>query len=124
MAEQQGKTDANAEPAVESDAIRMSDIAGGEGADIGELQENEAFDEDVWQPEPKRGIRPIVVAVAAAGIAAVAVVAVKIAYDRRSRAHGYRKALDQLEDARDALLSAAAELPERGREVLHRVTRR
>ena len=124
MAKQREKTDASAEPAVESDAIRMSDIAGGEGADIGELQENEPTDEDIWQPEPKRGIRPIVVAVAAAGLAAVAVVAVKAAYNRRHKARGYRKALEQLEDARDALLSAAAELPERGREALHRVTRR
>lgn len=124
MAKQQGKVDTSAEPAVESDAIRMSDIAGGEGADVGEPQENELMEEDVWQPEPKRGVRPVVVAVAAAGLATAAVVAVKIAYNRRRKASVYQRALDQLEDARDALLSAAAELPERGREALHRVTRR
>ena len=121
MGKQKEKAESIADPGTESDAIRMSDIAGGEGADIGELQENEPSDEDVWQLEPKRGVRPVVVAVAAAGIAAVAIVAVKIAYNRRSRAHGYRKALAQLEDARDALMSAAADLPERGREVLQRV---
>ncbi|WP_112134500.1 hypothetical protein [Glycomyces dulcitolivorans] len=124
MARQKDLIDEFTEPGAEADAIRMSDIAGGEGADIGELHGKDLLDEDEWGPEPRRGVRPIVVAVAAAGIAAVAVVALKIAYDRRTKAHGYRKALEQLEEARDSLISAAAELPERGREVLHRVTRR
>ncbi|RRR99388.1 hypothetical protein [Glycomyces terrestris] len=123
MAKQKDAAPEAAEPATETDAIRMSDLAN-EGADVGELHGKELLDAEEWEREPRRGIRPVVVAVAAAGVAAVAVVAIKIAYDRRSRAHGYRKALEQLEEARDTLLSAAAELPERGREVLHRVTRR
>ncbi|GAA1660249.1 hypothetical protein GCM10009830_01630 [Glycomyces endophyticus] len=124
MAKQKDSTDEITGPGAEADAIRMSDIAGGEGADIGELHGKELLDEDVWQPEPRRGIRPIVAAVAVAGIAAVTVVAIKLAYDRHHKTHGYRRALEQLEDARDSLMSAAAELPERGREALHRVTRR
>ncbi|GAA2268833.1 hypothetical protein GCM10009853_022820 [Glycomyces scopariae] len=124
MAKQKDLSDEIAEPGAESDAIRMSDITGGEGADIGELHGKELLDEDVWAPEPRRGVRPVVLAVAAVGVAAAAVVALKIAYDRKHRSHGYRKALEQLEDARDALLSAASDLPERGREALHRVTRR
>lgn len=114
--------DLPAEAGAEADAIRMADLTENEGADIGELHGKELLDPDDW--EPRRGVNPVVVALVAAGVAAVAVVGLKIAYDRRRSASGYRRALHQLEDARDALISAAAELPERGREVLHRVARR
>ncbi|WP_199042612.1 hypothetical protein [Glycomyces salinus] len=68
--------------------------------------------------------RPVIVAAVAAGAAAAVIVGAKIAYDRRKSASIRTKALDQLEDARDALISAASELPEQGRAILHRVTHR
>lgn len=66
---------------------------------------------------------PVVVAAVTAGVAA-AVVGVKIAYDRRKAARSRNRVLHHLEDARETLLAVAAELPERGRAVLHRATRR
>ena len=60
----------------------------------------------------------------AVGAVAAAVVGVKIARDRRKSEKVYIRAARQLEDARDSLFAAAAELPERGRAVLDRVTHR
>lgn len=110
--------DHGGEPADESDALRLSDLAENEGARI-EFDEY-GTDDDLW-PAAKRGRGRLVLAAAAVVLVAGAVVGGKIAYDRRKSAKGYRRAVSALEDAREALLSAASELPERGREVLQRV---
>lgn len=68
--------------------------------------------------------RQVVVAVAAVGAVAAAVVGAKIARDRRKSEKVYVRAVHQLEDAKDSLFAAAAELPERGRATLERVTHR
>lgn len=68
--------------------------------------------------------RPVIIAAVAAGATAAALIGIKIAYDRRKSSKGYRSAVRQLEDARDALVAAASDLPERSRAVVHRVTHR
>lgn len=68
--------------------------------------------------------RSVVVAAVAIGAVAATAIGIKIAYDRRKSATLYNKAVSQLEDAKDTLIAAAAELPERSRAVLHRVTNR
>lgn len=68
--------------------------------------------------------RQVIVTAVVASAVAAAVIGAKVAYDRRRSTKGYAKALHQIEDAKDALLSAAADLPEQSRAVLHRVTRR
>ena len=109
------------EPAGETDALRLSDLEN--EAVPAELDEAYAPDEDLW-PAPPNVRRGLALAAVGVVVVAAAVIGGKIAYDRRKSAKGYRRAVAALEDARDALLSAAAELPERGREVLHRVTDR
>ncbi|MFG3340505.1 hypothetical protein [Glycomyces sp. NPDC048151] len=104
----------DAEPGVETDALRLSDIA---GDDRPELYEAEIHD-DLPVPASEGRTARIVMIAAVVGIAAAAAVGAKIAYDRRKSAQGYRKAVEYLDDAREALLTAAAELPDRGREVL------
>lgn len=113
------------EPAGETDALRLSDIADADAARIEEYGEADQFDpdDDLW-PVSGNGGRKIVLVAAAVVVVAAAVVGGKIAYDRRKSARGYRRAVEALEDARDALMSAASELPERGREVLQRVKHR
>ncbi|MDA1359835.1 hypothetical protein O1R50_09390 [Glycomyces luteolus] len=108
------------EPADETDALRLSDLAENEGARI-EFDEY-GTDDDLW-PVAKSGRRRLAFAAAALVLVAGAVVGGKIAYDRRRSAKGYQRAVTALEDAREALLSAASELPERGREVLQKVKR-
>lgn len=123
MKSQKDLQDIGGEPASESDALRLSDIAERDAARIEEFGEPEALgpdDDELW-PDARNGTRRIVFAAAAVVVVAAAVVGGKIAYDRRKSARGYHKAVSALEDARDALISAASELPERGREVLHRV---
>ncbi|WP_026931784.1 hypothetical protein [Glycomyces tenuis] len=68
--------------------------------------------------------RPVVIAAVVAGVTAAAVIGAKIAYDRRRSAKGYKQVVHQLEDARDALIAATAEMPERGRAALRRMARR
>lgn len=68
--------------------------------------------------------RQVIVAAVAVGAVAAAVIGVAVARDRRKSEKVYTRAVRQMEDARDALASAASELPERSRAVLHRVTRR
>ncbi len=113
----------NAEPGVETDALRLSDIAGRDSTDVGERSERDplGWDEEGPVPGAMSGAGRIILGVVVVGIAAAAVVGAKLAYDRRKSASGYRKAIDQIEDARDAIIAAAAELPERGREVLDKV---
>jgi hypothetical protein len=113
------------EPAGETDALRLSDIADTDAARIEEYGESDQFDpdDDLW-PVSNNGGRKIALVAAAVVVVAAAVVGGKIAYDRRKSARGYRRAVEALEDARDALMSAASELPERGREVLQRVKHR
>lgn len=111
------------EPAGETDALRLSDLAESETGPAEALDEAYAPDEDLW-PAPRSVRRGLALAAVGVVVVAAAVIGGKIAYDRRKSAKGYRRAVSALEDARDALLSAAAELPERGREVLHRVTDR
>jgi anti-sigma-K factor RskA len=116
-------TDISGEPATESDALRLSDIADRDAARIEEFDAAQApgtDDEELW-PVARNGSRRIAIAAAAVVVVAAAVVGGKIAYDRRKSARGYHKAVAALEDARDALISAASELPERGREALQRV---
>ncbi|MDN3242504.1 hypothetical protein [Glycomyces tritici] len=122
MKSHQDPTRPNAEPGVETDALRLSDIA---GRDSVEMYENEPYDdEEALVTESGSRTGRIVMILAVAGIAAAAVVGAKIAYDRHKSASGYRKAVEHLEDARDAIMSAAGELPERSKAVLHRVTHR
>jgi hypothetical protein len=115
------------EPAGETDALRLSDLAESETGPAEALDSVHdgayAPDEDLW-PAPRSVRRGLALAAVGVVVVAAAVIGGKIAYDRRKSAKGYRRAVSALEDARDALLSAAAELPERGREVLHRVTDR
>lgn len=126
MKSQREKPDINGEPAGESDALRLSDIDDREAARFAE-DEGDALDPgsdtDLW-PAPSITGRQIAIAAGAVVVVAAAVVGGKIAYDRRKSARGYHKAVSALEDARDALLSAASELPERSREVLQRVKNR
>jgi hypothetical protein len=123
MKSQKDLPDTNAEPGVETDALRLSDIAGRDSADIGERSERDplGWDEEGPASAAMGGAGRIILGVVVVGVAAAAVVGAKLAYDRRKSARGYRKAVAQIEDARDAIISAAAELPERGREVLHKV---
>lgn len=116
MRTQQDPPDTAAEAAAETDALRLSDLSGRDaGFDDG-------FDGDFDADDSGPGAgRVVVLAVVAAGVAAVAVIGLKIALDRRKSSRRYRRAVRGIEDARDALLSAAAELPERGRDVLQRV---
>lgn len=118
--------DTDTEPAAETDALRLSDIANRDSADIGDLDGPDSLDFDGTELEPsgRGGGRTLLLAAVAVGVAAVAVVGFKLAYDRRRSSRGYRQAVDHIEDARDALLSAAAELPERGREALRHFTHR
>jgi hypothetical protein len=111
------------EPAGETDALRLADLAESDEVPAEPLDEAYAPDEDLW-PAPRDVRRGLALAAVGVVVVAAAVIGGKIAYDRRKSARGYRRAVSALEDARDALLSAAAELPERGREVLHRVTDR
>lgn len=119
MKSQKQLSDEEAEPALETDAA-PDDVAGN-------LHENEpaGLVEDELEIAAKDGARQILVAVAAVGIAAALVVGFKIAYDRRRSSRRYRRmVVDQLEDVRDALMSAASELPERGRDVIHQLRKR
>jgi hypothetical protein len=123
MKSQRDTTPRDVEPGVESDALRLSDIAGDDRVEVYETEPH--LDEDPPASSPERRTARIVMIGVAIGLAAAAAVGAKIAYDRRKSAHGYRKAAaEYLDDAREALLSAAAELPERGREALQRVTHR
>lgn len=148
MKSQQDSSRPNAEPGVETDALRLSDIAGRDSAaqdsaalDGTDLPENEPFAEEEEALMPDQGNRTgrIIMVLAVAGIAAAAVIGAKIAYDRHKSASGYQKAVAHLEDAREAIMSAAGEhfeeardaiksaageLPERSRAVLHKVTHR
>ncbi|MBO3733157.1 hypothetical protein [Glycomyces niveus] len=110
------------EAAGETDALRLSDLEN-EAVPVEALDESYAPDDDLW-PAPRKVRRGLALVAVGAVLVAAAVIGGKIAYDRRKSARGYRRAVSALEDARDALLSAASELPERGREVLHRVTDR
>lgn len=122
MKSQQDPPRSNAEPGVETDALRLSDIA---GRDSVEVPEHEPYDdEEALVTESGSRTGRIVMILAVAGIAAAAVVGAKIAYDRHRSATGYRRAVAHLEDARDAIMSAAGELPERSRAVLQKVTNR
>lgn len=115
-----------AEPAVESDALRMSDLTNHDSPEMSEAHEKEPFGHD-WNdetPTARGGKRRIIIAAVAVGVVAAAVIGVKMAYDRRQSNRVYREAVAHLEDARDALISVASELPERSREVLQRVTNR
>lgn len=113
--------DPGGEPAAETDAPRLSDTEG-PGAAATPVEDLEEYDIGEWDPlPPPKTTRVIVIAVAAVGVAAAAAFALKWAYDRRRSDSGYRKAVGHLEDARVALVEAASELPERGREVLNRV---
>lgn len=126
MKSQKDLQDTGTEPASESDALRLADIAGRDAAQLEETDESDAYvadDDELW-PVAKIGGRRMVAAAAAVVVVAAAVVGAKMAYDRRKSNRGYHKAVAQLEDARDAIISAAAELPERGREVLDRVRNR
>lgn len=111
----------DSEPGVETDALRLSDV---EGKDRVDLYEDEPYEDAVLVPASESRTARIIMIAAVVGLAAAAAVGAKIAYDRRKSARGYRKAVDYLDEAREALLSAASELPERGREVLQRVTHR
>lgn len=108
------------EPAGETDALRLSDLAENEGARI----EFDEYGTDDLSPVAENGRRRLAFAAAAVVLVAAAVVGGKIAYDRRRSAKGYQRVVTALEDAREALLSAASELPERGREVLQKAKRR
>lgn len=123
MKSQKESPDKNAEPAFESDALRLDDIAGRDAARIAELRGNEPdhLIEDEQEIAAKDDARQIILAVVAVGVAAAVVIGFKIAYDRRKSRRGYRRVVGQLEDARDALISAASDLPDRGREVLHQL---
>ncbi|WP_205325614.1 hypothetical protein [Glycomyces sp. YM15] len=121
MKSQKEMPDHGGEPADESDALRLSDLAENEGARM-EFDEY-GTDDDLW-PAARNGRRTLALAAAAVVVVAAAVVGGKIAYDRRRSAKGYQRAVSALEDAREALLSAASELPERGREALQKVKRR
>lgn len=111
------------EPAAETDALRLSDLADNEAIPAEPLDEAYAPDDELWSA-PRNVRRGLALAAVGAVLVAAAVIGGKIAYERRKSDRGYRRAVSALEDARDALLSAASELPERGREVLHRVTDR
>ncbi|WP_205323704.1 hypothetical protein [Glycomyces sp. YM15] len=64
------------------------------------------------------------VVAAVAAVAAAAAIGIKVAYDRRKSTKVRNRVLHQLEEARETLAAVAAELPERGRAVLHRVANR
>ncbi|WP_460498573.1 hypothetical protein [Glycomyces tarimensis] len=68
--------------------------------------------------------RPVIIAAVVAGATAAAVIGAKMAYDRRRSAKGYHRAVRQLEDAKDALIAATSEVPERSRAVVRRVMHR
>jgi hypothetical protein len=125
MKSQRDQPHAAVEPADETDALRLSDIADRDAARIEEYDRADALspDDDLW-PVASGGSHRIAFAAAAVVLVAAAVVGGRIAYKRRKSARGYQKAVEALEDARDALISVASELPERGREVLHRVRSR
>jgi hypothetical protein len=69
-----------------------------------------------------RSVLPILVGSVAVGIAAVAIVGVQIGRRRKSKTL-LRRAAAHAEDARDALMRAAAELPARGKAAIRRVRR-
>jgi hypothetical protein len=126
MKSQKDLPETGTEPASESDALRLSDIADRDAGRLEEVEEAGEFgaDDELWPVANGGGRKAVVLAAAAVVVVAAAVVGGKIAYDRRKSARGYKRAVAALEDARDALMSAASELPERSREVLHRVRNR
>ncbi|MCH7230183.1 hypothetical protein L0U85_04795 [Glycomyces sp. L485] len=100
----------------------LSDEPGDEGAQV-----DRTLDGLVEQGQDLlQAVKPrqVIVAAVAVGAVAAAAIGAKIAYDRRKSEKVYTTAVHQLEDARDALVAAASELPERSRAVLHRVTHR
>lgn len=144
MTSQQSSRDEGAEPAYESDALRLSDIA---GRDAAETAEPPGLVEEEQEIAARDGARRIVLIVAAVGAAAAVVVGLKIAYDRRKasqrcrarvggRLHDAKDSVavhfgdakdavvHRLGDARGSVVSAAAELPGRGRDALHHLTHR
>jgi hypothetical protein len=69
-----------------------------------------------------RSVLPIIVGSVAVGIAAVAVIGVQL-HRRRTSKTLLRRAAGQAEDAMDALVHAAAGLPERGKAAARRIWR-
>ncbi|MCD0442418.1 hypothetical protein LO763_02110 [Glycomyces sp. A-F 0318] len=135
MTSQKDSPDQGAQPAFESDALRLSDIAGRDAAEVRGVDDREppGLVEDEQEIAARDNIRGIVLAVAAVGVAAAVVVGLKIAYDRRKASHRYRRMVaghfhdakdsvaGHLGDARDSIVSVASELPGRGRDVLHQL---
>lgn len=69
-----------------------------------------------------RSVLPILVGSVAVGVAAVAVIGVRLGRRRKSKTL-LRRAAARAEDAREALVHVAAGLPERGKAAVRRVRR-
>ncbi|WP_460546439.1 hypothetical protein [Glycomyces halotolerans] len=114
-------SDENSGTATESEPLHSTD--GHETADSDEADRRIAFELAAKSRDRFAALtsRPVIIAAVAAGTAA-AVIGAKLAYDQRKKANGYHRAVRQLEDAKDTLIAAAFELPERSRAAVRRVT--
>jgi hypothetical protein len=83
---------------------------------------DDATDEYRGGNDVLRSVLPIIVGTVAVGIAAFAVIGVRL-HRRRTSKTLFSRAAGQAEDAIDALAHAAAELPERGKAAARRVWR-
>jgi hypothetical protein len=138
MKQQKSSPGKDTEPAFESDALRLSDIAGRDAAETSGLRDAEprGLVEEEQEIAEKDGLRRIVLTVAAVGAAAAVVIGFKIAYDRRKASRRYRtrvaghlhdakdSVVHHFGDARDSVMSVASDLPDRGRDVLHQLKHR
>lgn len=79
-------------------------------------------DDDRVERDVFRSILPILVGSVAVGIAAAAIIGVQLSRRRTSKTI-LKRAAAQAEDAMDALVHAAAGLPERGKAAVRRVRR-
>ncbi|THV23509.1 hypothetical protein [Glycomyces paridis] len=123
MRARQEARDDEAVPGVEADALRLSDMEGRERVDMTSYR-GWTPDDDAPPPHASVCRARLVLIGVAVGLAAAGALAVKLAYDRRKAEQGHRLVVAHLEDARSALVSAAGEIPELGREVIDRVRRR
>lgn len=123
MAKQKEVQNSEAVPGAESDALRLADISGRDSVGTPEVDPDGDFEFDLSDPPSRGNMRLLVLTLAVAGVAVGAVVGGKILYERRRSDRLYRRAVTNLEHARDALVSVASELPERGRDAIEHFRR-
>ncbi|MEU6859276.1 hypothetical protein AB0B28_10455 [Glycomyces sp. NPDC046736] len=123
MAKQKEVQNNEAVPAAESDALRLSDISGRDSVGTPDVDPDADFEFELPDPTSHGRVRLLLIAVAVAGVAVGAVVGGKMLYERRRSDRLYRRAVANLEHARDALVSVASELPERGRDAIEHFRR-